>query len=460
MYEKKINNMNISPTQFIDYSLKINNTSFMGKYELHKFCPAKQNAESEEDVFVSEKQTLSEYAQKNIEILSKKYQEVYTDTNGQELNSENLNTLLKCTKSDYDSDIISSLLENYKINEIEELMELPQKDVLNQWYRMGCFDKDLKHSRAFNFKELNNILEKYPNVNADYLSFLSSIKILDFNNMSQDKYRKLSYEELFPLLKSAKLQNRFLEYSKLGSNFENLDISDIRENSYSGKVPRYIYHLTPKENYEQMVENGCIKLSSDPYFVRDGIFTFELENLFKRWNSKGAEYKETLIEGLLRQVTKNQDEIVILKIPTSKLEQNQLYIRSQKKFFGSSLTPRQEVMKIMATKYQDKENISTKDIFNVINESLNKCILEKNNDIHIRCGAPAYQSSLFKQRKEPIEYIYCDTIPLSNTEKLGEVKIAELNKFNENDKTMFVKNVFKTLLKSTSEANSVKLLSD
>ena len=453
--------MNIYLTHLSANSMKINNKSFVSKCkQSHEFYPTECNNTLVKDVFILNNQPLSEYAQKNIEILSQKYKEEYTDINSKELNSEDLNILLRCTKSDYDSDIISSLLDNYKIKEIEELMKLPQKDVLNQWYRMGCFDKDLKHSRAFNFKELNNILEKYPNVNADYLSFLSSIKILDFNNMSQDKYRKLSYEELFPLLKSAKLQNKFLEYSKSGNNFENSDISNVRENNYSGKVPRYIYHLTPKENYEQMLKDGYIKLSSDPYFAKNGIFTFEFENLFKRWNSKGAGYKETLLEGLLRQVTKNQDEVVILKIPTSKLEQNKLYIRSQKKLFGSGLTPRQEIMKVMATKYQDRKNISTKDMFNVINESLNKCILEQNNNIHIRYGAPVYQSSLFKQRKEPIEYIYCDTIPISNVEKLGEVNISELSEYNENEKAILTKRIFGTLLKDTSEANSIKLLSD
>ena len=47
------------------------------------------------------------------------------------------------------------------------------------------------------------------------------------------------------------------------------------------KVPRFIYHMTNKTNYESMLRDGFIKTSPDVTLGR-GVFATELTNLFKR----------------------------------------------------------------------------------------------------------------------------------------------------------------------------------
>ena len=50
------------------------------------------------------------------------------------------------------------------------------------------------------------------------------------------------------------------------------------------KIPRYLYHMTSKKNYESMLKDGFIKTGHDAYLDSnlDGIFMFDLKNFIKR----------------------------------------------------------------------------------------------------------------------------------------------------------------------------------
>ena len=58
-----------------------------------------------------------------------------------------------------------------------------------------------------------------------------------------------------------------------------------------------------------------------------------------------------------------------------------------------------------------------------------KCDITQENRYaeHVKKGAPAKDSSLYKKRKEAIEYIYQEDIPLDKTELVGEIDISHIS---------------------------------
>lgn len=166
------------------------------------------------------------------------------------------------------------------------------------------------------------------------------------------------------------------------------------------KVKRYLYHLTTEENYHQMLETGRIRTSGDDNRLDyPGIFMTELENLAKHWrtskewNSVIPENKDGvfLSLALLEQASKSSGKIVCLRIPTKYLDHDMLKIRSQNKLCLS-------------------EELDTGSIVE-----------------HVRTGAPAKDANLYKQRKEAIEYIYQDEIPMDKVELVGMTDVPKIN---------------------------------
>lgn len=409
------------------------------------------------DVFTREKLPLPEFAKDHEEFLTEEYKRLYKNIRRKDINQAELNALLRCTQSDIDMTIINNLLHNYNAGEIAELMKFPQKRILQTANGLGVFDKEKRIPRAFSFEELKNILEKYPDLDGDYLSFLTKLEIQPDEIIGK---RMFYYDELLPLLKSTKLQDKFLQMTKFEKEIDRFGVEGVQNGNKTGKIPRYIYHLTSKENYEKMLQNGVLQTTSDGWFKQKGIFAVELENLFKRWGNNELWEECPLQLSLLEHAAKDSDKIVILKIPTAKLEQENLYIRSQNQLIPDHFGLSDYFEQICgSTKYKDKEKLDTQDFFDIINHALNKRIANLNSQKHLAYGAPAGQSKLYKQRKEAIEYIYSDPIPMSDVEKIGETNIAELKNLEDEDdipvETM--KNIFKKLLKGKPEENSLIL---
>ncbi len=225
------------------------------------------------------------------------------------------------------------------------------------------------------------------------------------------------------------------------------------------KIPRFIYHMTNKANYESMLKDGVIKTTKEGLFG-EGIFTTELTNLFKRWRNHKSWGNDSLQEALIEQVAKGSDEIVILRIPTERLNHDLLKVRSQNTYFswinsskGSNILDNV----VNEIKKMPKEGKGWMDKFiNILKKHLSK----NNKDIasHLTEGISAKDSHLFKQRKEAIEYIYQEKIPIAKTEKIGEVNIRELRKSVEYDPVRPIRSIFTSLLKGTPEIKGAELL--
>lgn len=225
------------------------------------------------------------------------------------------------------------------------------------------------------------------------------------------------------------------------------------------KIPRYLYHMTNEANYNSILSDGVIKTSKDDMFG-SGIFTTELTNLFKRWRSDKAWGDLSLQEELIKYVSKGSNNIVILRIPTKILNPDLLKIRSQNKLF--SYYNSEEVLELA--------NIAKKELKAMHNVEHNwvdeliaifkKHLLNSNCSLHTHLaeGAPAKYSSLYKQKKEALEYIYTEAIPITNVEKIGEVNIHELRLSQFYDPTKPMRSIFTSLLKGTPEVKGAELL--
>lgn len=224
------------------------------------------------------------------------------------------------------------------------------------------------------------------------------------------------------------------------------------------KIPRFIYHMTSKRNYESMLCDGIIKTSPDE-LLGNGVFTSELTNLFKRWRKCKSWGNESLQERLISHVAKGNDEIVILKIPTTKLDADKLVIRSQNKLFNWAFSDKakEAFNQISIMGNEDIPNGWLNKIREILKDIIAKQESKKYAQ-HLTTGAPAKMSGLYKQRKEALEYVYLDNIPISNVEKIGEVNIAELRKSAEYDPVRPMRSIFTNLLKGTPEVKGAELL--
>jgi len=230
------------------------------------------------------------------------------------------------------------------------------------------------------------------------------------------------------------------------------------------KIPRYTYHMTSKKNYESMVKDGFIKPSNSGLLGK-GVFMTELTNFFKRWRNNKAWREKSLQEKLLSQVAKDENEIVMLKIPTDKLKHNKLKIRSQNILFKWA-TSKEGTNIFKEACRTAREGNSTAELRNwkatISNEYRKALKLIMGNDLktfkHLTEGTLAKDSKLFKQKKHAIEYIYEDTIPISDVVKIGEVNLETLRTSRLYDPSKPIRSIFTALLQGQPEVKGAELL--
>lgn len=153
-------------------------------------------------------------------------------------------------------------------------------------------------------------------------------------------------------------------------------------------IPRYLYHMTRKKNYEQMLKDGVINKYIDTGGSGlSGAFMFDLKNFEKRWVNTWfniGDMKVNLGRALLSKHASNAgiggvtQDIVMLRIPTKNMDISKLKIR------------RQDVM-----------NLDEAD--------------------------SAIYQSVYTKRKLPIEYIYESDIDISEIQKIGDTSIEIKN---------------------------------
>lgn len=247
-------------------------------------------------------------------------------------------------------------------------------------------------------------------------------------------------------------------------------------------IPRFLYHLTNRANYESIMSSGVLRTSSDKFFG-EGIFTAELTNLFKRWRRSSDWGAANLQNDLLEQAAKDSSELVILKIPTEGLNVDNIRIRSQNRLFGGV----DKYWKLKRQKIHENELLKAEYIDTEMRKLDRSILSEKGIQLmetkirlradamfmepssgellsqipekqHMKVGSSIRERKLFQQRKEAIEYIYTEEIPTSQIEKIGEVNVDELRKTTEYDPLKPMRSIFSALLRGTPQEKGALLL--
>lgn len=336
---------------------------------------------------------------------------------------------------------------------IKELLESTQAKTFKKApnFKIGSMLEEI--DTLPNSDDLKRILTKFPNVTKEYIWLMLNIKIPTNNG-----FRKLTIDEFEKILKS---QKTFAKYTRIPEIKERQAIYNIPERTAlqgqapTGEIPRYIYHLTNKQNYLSMLKTGHLKTTPDDYIGR-GVFMIDLENFFKFWGKNTAWGDGLLQSKLIRHCLKGEADLVMLKIPTKSLDYNKLSIRSQARAFslldGSNIDIVTYVIKDLRN-----SNLYETDVANAVLRSINRYLDKFSNQTqHIYTGSPSWESKLFSQRKEAIEYIYKEPIDINKATKIGEVNAEEI--INQGQPIYQVREIFKTLLSGTPEANGLKNL--
>lgn len=233
-------------------------------------------------------------------------------------------------------------------------------------------------------------------------------------------------------------------------------------------LPRYLYHVTTKSNYEKIVSTGKLVPKKEK-LAGNAIFMFELQNLFKRWkgskfNKKCTKLRDTIINFL----DKDKSGFVLLKIPTSILNPEILRVRSVQELFKEDLRLENLFTKKYSEYYEKlgnylfkqynklkKQGYAGKELQDMEVEMKRKFIekskpptieqvIEEYGNVKYTVGENAKKRKLYQQRKDSIEYIYPEEISIENIEKIGECDVD----------TSFQK-VFAELLKNTPEEKAL-----
>lgn len=232
------------------------------------------------------------------------------------------------------------------------------------------------------------------------------------------------------------------------------------ENSVSQGIPKYLYHMTTKQNYRAIMKDGFLRTHNDR-LCGQGVFIFDIKNYFEKWKDVFSEQRgKNFTELLLDQVSKRRNKIVMLRIPTDKLDIDKLAIRSQNRLHKYCYTDivRKEIepeATVLANLFQrgeeGEELLLRKKFMQETSKDHNLPDVD-----HCFNGAPALEAQQYEQ--EAIEYIYRDNIPISDIEKVGEVDKMWCKFFRKYGGSKPVKSIFDRMLKGTPEAQATTLL--
>lgn len=245
-------------------------------------------------------------------------------------------------------------------------------------------------------------------------------------------------------------------------------------------IPRFLYHLTNKKNYESIMTSGVLRTSKDNLFG-EGVFAVELTNFFKRWRKSSDWGRSSLQSDLLFQTAKGSSDLVMLKIPTEALNIENIRIRSQNRLFSEM----RDFCLLKNKKMQEQSLLKAQYIDNEM-DKLDKSILSEKGirfmrdkieleaerlypaltkedrfemvSEHLKTGSSVKERKLFQQRKHAFEYIYPEDIPVSKIEKIGEINVEELRKSAEYDPLKPMRSVFSALLKGTPQEKGALLM--
>ena len=202
---------------------------------------------------------------------------------------------------------------------------------------------------------------------------------------------------------------------------------DISFGSNESKIPKYLYHLTTKRAYESMCRTGIILTSSEKASNVQGVFTFEMDNFLKYWDLEDSEGRN-INRKLFNRLDVLDSELALLRIPTAKLNVDELKIRSQNIYFD---------------KYKYQHQLNKELAAGVENPTCYKPYRATID--HFMNGDSAY--NIDKYDGHAVEYIYPHEISMDMVELVGFIRPEEFKHCDD-----FVFESLKKLMQNQPEA--------
>ncbi len=227
-------------------------------------------------------------------------------------------------------------------------------------------------------------------------------------------------------------------WNRLMLNSEPLVDSSINGQKVVGKhkIPRFMYHLTTEDAYNSMLRDGRI-IPSECSDGR-GVFLFDLKNFAKFWRKTknvGEEPKTTLLNMLSnRFLFENNGNIVLLRIPTNKLDAGTLRLRIQEKVRCGRENYAEFAGDLFDNPYRMSESM----------EGFRYSVQ----------GEKATNYSLCNQRKQAVEFITPSEVSMDDVQVIGRANIdkEEVSLADKLNKSM--PKVWQELTKGSAEAKA------
>ena len=141
-------------------------------------------------------------------------------------------------------------------------------------------------------------------VNFNIFNFISPIKTFQRPNVNVPSFKSQPVNDVF--IRTVQVENKKDEKPLL---------------------PKYLYHLTNSKCYNAIMNSGEIRPSKDTI---DGVYMFDMKDFQKNWRTNSNHHKSrVLAEDLVFQAIKKEEGLVLMRIPTEKLNPNNFVIRPQ-----------------------------------------------------------------------------------------------------------------------------------
>ena len=202
-------------------------------------------------------------------------------------------------------------------------------------------------------------------------------------------------------------------------------------------ITKYFYHITSPNNFKSMTNDGFIRASTDSHLHKEGnqaVFLLDGQNTLSKWNSIHNGEERSYITRLLQYCNKDKNgNVLILRIPTSKLDINKIKFRDQDEVLDG-------FPMFQLSRKEEDEYFGFRRLYEKIHPNQRRPIGKLSSDIFLterskRLTNGESVSELIKKKSKPLEFLYTGNIPIETIQESQTIDVSKLMKMSYYDKT-------------------------
>ncbi len=198
------------------------------------------------------------------------------------------------------------------------------------------------------------------------------------------------------------------------------------------RIPEYLYHITSQSNFASITNDGQLRTTTDSHLHKEGnkaVFLLDKKNFLNKWNTIKNGEEISYITRLLQYCNKDKNgKLLVLRIPTSKLDLSKLCIRNQDELLDSF-----PVFKL--PKKEQDEYFAFGRLFEKIHPNKRRAVGMIKTDIFFpekskRLINGESLRNLSKKETKPLEFLYKGDIPVSIIKDTKIINASEISKMS------------------------------